>query len=404
MFFSPKGQKNTPKMMIKGMPQMKFVFAPDSFKGTLTSVEAAELLQKAAAAHFPGAAFYKVPVADGGEGTVEAVVTALNGEYRLALVTGPLDQPVQANYGLARKGRLAVIEMAAASGLPLVPAGLRNPLKTTSRGTGELLVRAMDEGAAEILIGIGGSATNDGGMGLLSALGAHFYDAAGASLPDCGESLGRVAGIDLQGLHPGLKHTALTVICDVTNPLLGPTGAAAVYAPQKGAGTAAVAFLEEGMAQYAELFWQQHGLDIANFPGAGAAGGLGAALGGVLGAAMRPGIDAMLDLVDFDELITDADLVVTGEGRIDGQSVRYGKVVAGIARRCAKAGVPLAIIAGGMGPEAEMIFDVAFSSIMPTVSAAMPLEEALSHSHELFESASDRMFRFIKIGYAMGGH
>jgi len=382
---------------------MKFVLAPDSFKGTLSSVEAANLLQKAAAAHFPGAAFCKVPIADGGEGTVQAVIVALDGDYRSAWVTGPLGEPVQAGYGFVKEGRLAVIEMAAASGLPLVPAALRNPLRTTSRGTGELLARVLDEGAAEILIGIGGSATNDGGMGLLAALGARFFDSAGAPLPGCGESLGRVARIDLTGLHPGLKRTPLTVICDVTNPLLGPDGAAAVYAPQKGADAAAVAFLEEGMAHYAALFRQQCGLDIANFPGAGAAGGLGAALGGVLGAGMRPGIDAMLDLVGFDELIDGADLVVTGEGRIDGQSVRYGKVVAGIARRCAKTGVPLAIITGGMGPEAEMIFDVAFSSIMPSVSAAMPLEEALSRSHELFESAADRMFRFIKIGYGMGG-
>jgi glycerate kinase len=382
---------------------MKFVFAPDSFKGTLSSVVAAELLQKAAAVHFPSAAIYKVPIADGGEGTVEAVVTALNGEYRSAWVTGPLGERVNARYGFAKNGRLAVIEMAAASGLPLVPPERRNPLKTTSRGTGELLARAMEEGAAEIFMGIGGSATNDGGMGMLAALGARFFDAGGELLPDCGESLGKVTRIDLAGLHPGLKHTALTVICDVTNPLLGPNGAAAVYGPQKGADAAAITLLEEGMVNYASLFRQLYNLEIAAFPGSGAAGGLGAALGGVLGAAIKPGIDAMLDLVEFDELIADADLVVTGEGRIDGQTVRYGKAPAGVARRCARHGVPVAVITGGMGPEADMIYDLAFASIMPTVSAAMPLEEALARSRELFESAADRMFRFIKIGYSLRG-
>lgn len=382
---------------------MKFVFAPDSFKGTLSSVAAAELLQKAAAAHFPSAAIYKVPIADGGEGTVEAVLTALDGEYHSAWVTGPLGERVEASYGVARNGRLAVIEMAAASGLPLVSPERRNLLKTTTRGTGELMVRAMEGGAGEIFIGIGGSATNDGGMGMLAALGARFLDASGELLPDCGESLGKVARIDLAGLHPALKQTALTVICDVTNPLLGPNGAAAVYGPQKGAGTAAIALLEAGMSHYAEIFRQLYNLEIADFPGSGAAGGLGAALGGVLGAAMKPGIDAMLDLVGFDELIADADLVVTGEGRIDGQTVRFGKAPAGVARRCARHGVPVAVITGGMGPEAEMIYDLAFTSIMPVVSEAMPLAEALERSHPLFESAADRMFRFIKIGYQMRG-
>jgi glycerate kinase len=381
---------------------MKFVFAPDSFKGTLTSVEAADLLQKAATVHFPGADIRKAPVADGGEGTVEAVIAAIGGEYRVATVTGPLGEPLEARYGLARDGKLAVIEMAAASGLTLVPPDRRNPLKTTTRGTGELLRQALEGGAAEILVGIGGSATNDGGMGMLTALGARFYDREGQSLPDCGESLGRVVRINLSGLYPGLKSAAITVICDVTNPLLGPEGAAAVYAPQKGADAAMVSLLEEGMANYAARFRQQYGMDIAGFPGAGAAGGLGAALGGVLGAALRPGIDALLDLAGFDELIAGADLVVTGEGRIDGQSVRYGKAVAGIARHCARAGVPLAIITGGMGPEAETIFDVTFASIMPAVNEAMPLDEALSRSHELFASAADRMFRFIKIGFGMG--
>jgi len=261
----------------------------------------------------------------------------------------------------------------------------------------------MDDGAGEILVGIGGSATNDGGMGMLEALGARFFAASLEALPACGESLGLVENIDLSRLDARLKRVRITVICDVTNPLLGPEGAAAVYAPQKGANAAAVAALEAGMAKYAALFQRQHGLDIAGFPGAGAAGGLGAALGGVLRATLRPGIDAMLDLVGFDDLIAGAGLVVSGEGRLDGQSVRYGKAVAGIARRCAYAGIPLAVITGGMGPEAEMIFDVTFSSVMPLVPRPMPLEEALAAAGPLFEGAADRMFRFIKIGYKMGG-
>ena len=380
---------------------MKLLFAPDSFKGTFSSAEIIQTLRRAAYRHLGRRIeIVEVPIADGGEGTVDALVTAAQGEYRTLTVSGPLGTPVTAKYGILH-GDTAVIETAQASGLPLVPLDRRNPLYTSSYGTGELVRAALRQGIRKIVVGLGGSATNDGGMGMLRALGARFIDAQGNDLSGCGADLGRVHTIDLHGVMPEAAAADITCMCDVSNPLLGPAGATHIYGPQKGAVGTIITQLESGMAHFAECFRAQLGRDICSAPGCGAAGGLGGAFHGVLHAKLQPGIDAVLETVQFDRLLEGVSLVVTGEGQIDGQSVRYGKVPTGVLRRCQTQGVPVAILAGGMGLEAEAIFAVGEASILTAVNAAMSLTEALQNAPALLESAADRLFRFIKIGMSM---
>ena len=379
---------------------MKFVFAPDSFKGSLSAMDCCGILEKAAARVFPGAQTVSVPAADGGEGTLDALLGAMGGRKVTTAVTGPLFERRNAEWGLLADGT-AVLEMAQASGLPLVPEDRRDPRRTTSLGTGELIAAALAAGAGRILIGIGGSATNDGGMGLLTALGARFLDADGCPVRPVGGELTRVSRADFSGLAPALRHTEITVICDVTNPLLGENGATWVYGPQKGAVPAIRDELEAGMAAYAKTVSACLGRDIASFPGAGAAGGVGAALGGVLNAKLKSGVDAVLDAVHFDEKLAGASLVITGEGRIDGQSVRFGKVPAGVAGRCAARGIPVAVLAGGIGAGAEGLFDLCESTIMPTVSGPMSLEAAMANAAAGYESAAERLFRALRVGMKM---
>lgn len=380
---------------------MKFIFAPDSFKGSLTAIEICSLLSEAALRHFPHAEIQSVPVADGGEGTVDALLLATQGKKAQLNVSGPLGGKVSADYGILGDEQTIVIEMAQASGLPLVPPEKRNPMQTSSLGTGQLIRHALERGYRKILIGIGGSATNDGGMGMLRGLGAVFLDARNQPLPGVGADLERVQTVDFSGLMPQLREAEITVICDVNNPLLGPTGATHIFGPQKGATEETVAALERGMENYAKVLEASLGKDISSFAGAGAAGGMGAALAGVLNATLQSGIDAILDAVDFDEKIKKAALVVTGEGRMDEQSVRFGKVPAGIATRCARAGVPLLVIVGGMEKGAEELFDIAQASIITTIGGVMNLETALSNANELFKSAADRAFRLLKIGFEL---
>ena len=380
---------------------MKFVFAPDSFKGSLSAMACCDLLEEAAARIFPGVETVSVPVADGGEGTVDALLRAMGGTRMKTRVTGPLFEEETAEWGLLPGGKTAVMEMAQASGLPYVPADQRDPRSTTSLGTGEMILAALRAGAREILIGIGGSATNDGGLGMLTALGAVFTDRDGKRVKPVGGELIRVAKADFSGLAPLIGKTKITVICDVNNPLLGPEGATFIYGPQKGAPPECLDALEAGMAHYARVVSAVVGHDIALFPGAGAAGGLGAALGGVLGAKLRPGIDAVLDAVNFEDKLRGACLAVTGEGRMDGQSVRFGKVPVGVARRCAKIGVPVAAIVGGIGEGAEGLFDLCESTIQATVTGPMTLEEAMANAPALYASAAERLFRALRIGMGM---
>jgi len=375
---------------------LKILLAPDSFKGTMSSREVIAHLRAAATEHFSPLTIIELPIADGGEGTVESLVTATGGIYRECQVTGPLLTPVTARYGIIN-GDTAVIESAQASGLPLLRPSQRNPLLTTTYGTGELLRAALDEGLRKIAIGIGGTATNDGGIGCAQALGVRFTDAHGNAVGFGGAELERIAHIDLTGLDERLREASVTIICDVDNPLTGDRGATRVFGPQKGATPAMLEQLEAGMLHYAGLLRRAYNYDVGQTPGAGAAGGLGAALLAFCGAKLKPGIVTMLDLVDFDRLIADVDLVVTGEGRLDEQTA-YGKVPVGIARRCAARGVSVVAIVGSIGPGADTIYQFGVDSIMAAVSAPMQLEDAFFHKTELLRDAADRMFRFIKVG------
>lgn len=375
---------------------MKFLFASDSFKGSLSSERITALLAESAGRLFPGCETDGIPVADGGEGTVDAVIRALGGKRRRLTVHGPLMEERESFYGVF-EGDGAVIEMAAASGLPMVPADRRNPLHTTTYGTGELIRDALDQGCRRISIAIGGSATNDGGMGAMRALGVRFFDSRGGELEGRGEDLIKVAHMDVSGLHPGAALACFTVMCDVTNPLTGPEGAAYTFGRQKGGTPEILERLEGGMIRYGRLLKESLGVDVEKLPGSGAAGGLGAAFCSFLKAGLKSGIDTVLDLVHFDERLKGVDLVVTGEGRMDWQSA-FGKVPSGVGRRCREKGIPVVAIVGGMGHKAESMFDYGVDSIMTTISGAMELEEALERSEELYVSAADRMFRLLKAG------
>lgn len=375
---------------------MRFLFASDSFKGTITSEQSIRLLTAAAEKIFPGCETAGVPVADGGEGTVEAVVEATGGSWRRVTVHGPLMEEAEGFYGVFHKD-CAVIEMAAASGLPMVPVEKRNPLRTTTYGTGELIRDALNQGMRKLSIAIGGSATNDGGMGAMRALGIRFLDSEGKELMGFGADLARVADIDISGLDPAAKEAQITVMCDVTNPLTGPDGATYTFGKQKGGTPEILDELEAGMKNYAAVMREKLGIDVENNAGAGAAGGLGAALCGFLNASLKSGIDTVLDLIDFDSLLEGTDLVVTGEGRIDWQSA-FGKVPSGIGQRCKGRGIPAVALVGGMGQGAEKLFEFGIDSILPTINGAMDIQEACCRAEELYADAAERMFRMIKIG------
>ncbi len=373
---------------------MKFLFASDSFKGTLSSRRTAELLTRAAQEIFPDCECGYLEVADGGEGTTEAVLSAAGGRRMEAVVCGPLWERRKACYA-ALDGRRAVMEMAAASGLPLVPAELRDPRNTTSYGTGELIRGALDKGFRDLSIAIGGSATNDGGIGCMRALGVRFLDEDGNELSGCGGDLIKIRSIDRSGMDPRLRDTHVTVMCDVTNPLCGENGATRTFGKQKGGTPEILDELEAGMENYRELLRREFGIDMDEEPGAGAAGGLGAALLTFLRAELRSGIETVLDLIEFDKKLEGVSLVVTGEGRADWQSA-FGKVMQGVGRRCLRQGVPAVAIVGSMGDGAEQIFDYGIESMITTVNGVMPLEEALERAEELYLGAARRLFRMLR--------
>ena len=375
---------------------MKFVFASDSFKGSLSSVATIDILTKAAKDVFGNVECVGIPVADGGEGTVDAVIGAQNGKKLNVWVHDPLMRRIQASYGCIDDTH-AIIEMAEASGLPLLDKSERNPLLTSSFGTGELILDALDKGFLDISIAIGGSATNDGGMGCARALGIKFYDEAKNELRGCGEDLEKISDIDISGLDQRIRDVTITVMCDVTNPLCGPDGATYTFAKQKGADKAVMDRLEHGMCHYRDILIQKFGIDPNSIPGSGAAGGLGTALFVFLGAKRRSGIETVLDLVHFDDLIEGADLIVTGEGRTDSQSC-YGKVMCGVGEHGAKKGIPVVGLSGSLGAGAYQIFDHGVESLMTIIDSPMTTETAKKHAEELYYNAAIRMFRFIRIG------
>lgn len=330
---------------------------------------------------------------------MDAVMKTVGGRYRTVEVENPLGMPVLARYGILPDGG-ALIEMAEASGLCLVPEPERNPLRASSFGTGQLIKDALDQGIRNITIAIGGSATNDGGMGAMSALGVRFLDREGKILKGCGAELEKVEEIQFSEMHPEVKHAQFTVMCDVNNPLLGPEGAVSVFGAQKGADFKMQEKLENGMTHFAEVVEGTFHTDFSRFPGSGAAGGMGAALKVFLGAKIESGIGTVLALTKFDEELKDTDCVITGEGRIDGQSVR-GKVISGIAERCALKGIPVIVLAGSMGEGAEEAYQHGIHSIFTMPEGPCTLEYSISHAEELYRSAAGRMFRLLKAGYVI---
>ncbi|MBO7663744.1 MAG: glycerate kinase [Clostridia bacterium] len=378
---------------------MKLLFASDSFKGSLTSEKTAALLAQAARVVFGECEWDGIPVADGGEGTVEAVISAEKGQKQHVRVHGPLMTEVEAGYGTFGEGR-AVIEMASASGLPLVPDALRDPRNTTSYGTGELIRHALNQGYRDISIAIGGSATNDGGMGCARALGVRFLDEEARELEGFGRDLARVAHIDLTEMDPRIREAKITVMCDVTNPLCGENGAVYTFGKQKGATPDIQKELEAGMRNYCRVIQKEFGINCNEIQGAGAAGGLGAALKVFFGGEMKSGIETVLDLIHFDDRLDGVDLVVTGEGCTDWQSC-FGKVMQGVGMRARSKGIPVAGLSGSLGKDAMNICDWGISSIISSVSSPMPLQEALDRAEELYLNAAIRMFRFIQMGMEM---
>lgn len=358
---------------------MKVVIAPDSYKESLTAMEVATAIENGFKEIMPNAEYIKLPMADGGEGTVQSLVDATGGDIVTVEVMGPLGRPVTGFYGLLGDGSTAVIEMAAASGLHLVEPSERNPMLTTTYGTGELIKAALDKGVDHIIIGIGGSSTNDGGVGMAQALGAKLVDDQGADLSFGGGALANLASIDLSGLDPRLADVQLEVACDVDNPLCGPKGASHIFGPQKGATPEMVVQLDANLAHYAKVIRQTNGKDVIDQAGAGAAGGLGAALLGLFDATLRPGINIVMDAVNLTEVMKDADLVITGEGRIDSQTI-HGKTPIGVARTAKLYDLPVIGIAGSIAQDCRVVHDHGLDAVYSVVLGATDLPTALKEA------------------------
>ena len=371
----------------------KVILIPDSFKGTMSSAEICTVMAQAVQEYYPDAQVHSVPVADGGEGSVDSFLQAVGGEKVSVPVKGPYFEEVPAFYGMLPDG-VAVIEMAAAAGLPLVGERLHAE-QTTTYGVGELMAHALERGCKRLVVGLGGSATNDGGCGAAAALGAVFRNAAGEAFVPVGATLAEVAEIDLSGLHPALASAELVTMCDIDNPLCGPLGAAHVFAPQKGASPAMVELLDAGLAHLADVVERCTGRDIRQLHGAGAAGGMGYGFAAFLGAELKMGIDVVLDAVDFDGLLKGADCVFTGEGRIDSQSLG-GKVVIGVARRAKRLGVPVIAVVGDVGDGIGGAYEEGVSAIFPINRVAVPYSEARLRAKSDLRLTVEDIVRLIK--------
>ena len=378
---------------------MRIVIAPDSFKGSLTAPEVCRAIERGVRSVDPAAETVLVPMADGGDGTAHTLVQGTGGQLHCAEVTGPLGDRVSAEYGVLGDGDTAVIEMAAASGLVLVPPEQRNPLHTTTYGTGELIGRALDCGCRRLIVGIGGSATTDAGVGMAQALGARLLDANGNEIPGTGAGLLRLDRVDPSGLDARLKEASVRVACDVDNPLYGERGAAAVYGPQKGATAEIVAELDNGLRHFAEVIARDVGVDVADLPGAGAAGGLGAGLVAFCGASLESGVDIAIEAVGLAEKLAGADVVFVAEGRIDSQTA-YGKTPAGVAALAAKTGCVVLGIGGSVSEDARELHGHGFAALTSIVNEPMALEKAMEpdKAFSLVAFAAEEMLRAFLAG------
>ena len=380
---------------------MKIVIAPDSYKESLSALEVATQIELGFKEVFPDAEYVKVPMADGGEGTVQAMVEATQGRHVEVEVTDPLGQRIAGFYGLTGEGRTAMIEMAAASGLALVPPAQRNPNITTSYGTGELIIAALDAGARHLILGIGGSATNDGGAGMLQALGVQLLDAQGVELARGGAPLAQLARIDMSGLDMRLAECQIEVACDVDNPLTGERGASAIFGPQKGAMPDMVQSLDAGLKHFAAIIERDLGVAVDAVAGAGAAGGMGAAMMAFLKGQLRPGCEIIARAVGLEAAVRDADLVITGEGRIDQQTI-FGKTPFGVATVAKQFGKPVIGIAGGLGANAQVVHEYGIDAIFSVLSRICTLQDALAEAEHNVRSSARNIAAVLAMGQRMG--
>ena len=373
----------------------KVLLLPDSFKGSLTSGEVCRIMEEEILRAFPGCQVCSVPVADGGEGSVDCFLAALGGERVETEVSGPCFEPLRAGYGLLEGGRTAVIEMAACAGLPLV-GERKNPLRTTTYGVGQQMAHALDRGVTRIILGLGGSATNDGGAGAAAALGVRFLDASGRPFVPTGGTLANISKIDCSGLSERLREVELVVMCDIDNPLCGPRGAAAVFGPQKGADPETVKRLDSGLAWFAQVISRDLGTDVLSLPGGGAAGGMGAGVAALLGGRLTLGIQAVLDTIGFEKLAQGADLILTGEGRLDSQSLG-GKVIAGVARRAKPLGVPVVAVVGGAESGLDELAPLGISAVFSICRGPQTLEKSMNEGAFYLRETMKNLMAFQKI-------
>ncbi|MFH0910936.1 MAG: glycerate kinase [Planctomycetota bacterium] len=376
---------------------MKIVLAPNALKGSLSAIKAAAAMEKGCRAACAEAEIRAIPVSDGGDGLVEVLLKALGGDRRNERVTGPLGGEVAAEYALLPDGRTAVLEMASASGLALVPEDKRDPAVTTTRGTGELIRTALDHGARIFLLGIGGSATNDGGAGMAAVLGARFLNRHGQAFLPVGCTLREIEKLDLSGLDPRIRESDIRVACDVENPLLGPTGATRVYAPQKGASVEGVEALEAGLAHLADRIESDLGIRVRPLPGGGAAGGLGAGLVAFLGAKLTRGADTVLALVGLSEHLEGADLAITAEGRLDSQTA-FGKAPAAVAALARRQGVPCIVLAGSVACEAAALREAGFVAALSICPGPVALADALANASTYLCQTTEEAVRLFLAG------
>ncbi len=376
---------------------MKIIIAPDSFKESLSALDVATEIEAGFRTVFPDADYVKLPIADGGEGTVAALVTATGGEIHCALVRGPLGDTVEAFYGISGDKQTAFIEMAAASGLALVSLAQRNPMKTSSFGTGELLLHALDQGIRNFIIGIGGSATNDGGVGMLQALGVSFLDDQGRKVGLGVQSLKTLNRIDASGLDQRLQQSRIQIACDVDNPLTGDKGASVVFGPQKGATPEMVAILDHCLKNYASLIRRDLQRDVETVPGAGAAGGMGAAFLAFTNAELRPGINIVMEAIRLDQHLVSATLVITGEGKIDGQTM-HGKAPIGVSRMAQKTGIPVIAFAGSLGEGVERVREQGICACFSIVNRPCSLETALLEAKQNLRLTATSVAELIALG------
>ena len=376
---------------------LRIVIAPQAFKQSIGARAAAIAIQIGVLQAVPDAETVLIPVADGGDGTLAALIDTTGGRYFTAQVTGPLGETVSAQWGVMGDGQTAVIEMALASGLALIPDHRRDPRTATTYGTGQLMRAALDAGYTNLIVGLGGSATNDGGTGMAAALGARFLDSAGNRLPPGGAALAQLASIDTSNLHAGLAEATIVGATDVTNPLCGDTGASAIFGPQKGATPEIVRELDGCLANLANVIESDLGLQVADTPGAGAAGGLGAGLIAFANCDLRSGIDMVCDALDFDASAADADLVITGEGRAD-RSTAFDKAPVGIARRSRALGLPTLLVAGSLGEGYDALYQHGIDAIIPITEEPTTLETSLQNGAQLLERAAERAVRLYALG------